>query len=352
MPNKTAKTVHYVNQFYGQLGGEEKAGVGPSVIEGTCPLGKQLEAAFSGAVKIEKTIICGDNYAAENIDEVKKFVFDVLRETGAEFFIAGPSFAAGRYGIACGSLTQAVAKELGITVIAAMNEELSPGVEIARRDVYICSVGDSAADMKNAIAGMAKLGTRLLNGERPMNPEADGYIPRKVRVNVREEKRGSRRAVDMLVAKVSGRPFTTELPMPTFDKVKPAPAVKDIRNALLAIGTEGGIVPRGNPDRIEAHNASKWKSYSLVGLMELKSGDYEVAHGGYDPVPGNANPNRVLPLDVARACQKENRFGSLLDEYPVTVGNVTAVKSAERYGHEIGLMLKEKGVMGIVMTST
>ena len=39
----------------------------------------------------------------------------------------------------------------------------------------------------------------------------------------------------------------------------------------------------------------------------LKKGDYEVAHGGYDPVPGNENPNRVLPLDVARACQKENR---------------------------------------------
>ena len=68
--------------------------------------------------------------------------------------------------------------------------------------------------------------------------------------------------------------------------------------------------------------------------------------------PGNANPNRVLPLDVARACQKELDFGALLDEYPVTVGNVTAVKSAEKYGHEMGLRLQEKGVQGIVLTST
>ena len=68
--------------------------------------------------------------------------------------------------------------------------------------------------------------------------------------------------------------------MPTYDHVPPAPAVKDIKHALLAIGTEGGIVPRGNPDHIEAHNASKWKSYSLVGIETLKAGDYEVAHGG------------------------------------------------------------------------
>ena len=166
------------------------------------------------------------------------------------------------------------------------------------------------------------------------------------------QKRGARRAVDMLIAKATGKPYITELPMPTYDHVPPAPAVKDIKHALLAIGTEGGIVPRGNPDHIEAHNASKWKSYSLVGIETLKAGDYEVAHGGYDPVPGNANPNRVLPLDVARACQKELDFGALLDEYPVTVGNVTAVKSAEKYGHEMGLRLQEKGVQGIVLTST
>ena len=345
------RTIHYINQFYGQIGGEEKAGIPPSLSDGPNHLGTQIEKAFGGAISIVKTVICGDNYAAEHGDEVKDFVFKAIRDAGAEFFIAGPSFAAGRYGIACGSLCQAVAKELKLPVMAAMNP-LSPGVDIAKRDMYICQAGDSARDMRNAIAGMARLGGKLLRGEKIGTPEEEGYIPRGVRVNVREAKRGSRRAVDMLIAKVTGQPFVTELPMPTFDRVPPAPAVADIEHALLAIGTEGGIVPRGNPDRIEAHNASKWKSYPLTGIMTLRNGDYEVAHGGYDPVPGNENPNRVLPLDVARACQKENRFGSLLEEYPVTVGNVTAVRSAERYGHEMGLMLKEKGVLGIILTST
>ena len=345
------KTIHYINQFYGQIGGEEKADVVPSAVDGAGNLGKQIEKAFGNTITIVKTIICGDNYAVEHGDEVKEFIFKVIQETGAQFFVAGPSFAAGRYGIACGSFCQAVAKELKLPTLAAMNP-LSPGVDIAKRDVYICQAGDSAHDMKNAINSMARLGNKLLKGEKVGTPEEEGYIPRGIRVNIHETRRGARRAVDMLIAKITGKPFKTELPMPIFDHVPPAAPVMDIEKALLAIGTEGGIVPRGNPDRIEAHNASKWKSYPITGIMTLKKGDYEVAHGGYDPVPANENPNRVLPLDVARACQKEKKFGSLLDEYPVTVGNVTAVRSAERYGHEMGLMLKEKGVKGIILTST
>ena len=140
--------------------------------------------------------------------------------------------------------------------------------------------------------------------------------------------------------------------MPVYDRVPPPPCIKDLTKAVIAIGTEGGIVPKGNPDRIEAHNASKWRSYPLANMTELISGEFEVAHGGYDPVAANANPNRVLPLDVARACQKEAAFAELYGNYPVTVGNVTAVRSAEKYGREIGEMLKADGVDGIILTST
>ena len=91
---------------------------------------------------------------------------------------------------------------------------------------------------------------------------------------------------------------------------------------------------------------------AFTGATRDKQGVFEVAHGGYDPVMATENPNRVLPLDVARACQKESLFGGLFDKYPVTVGNVTAVRSAEKYGREMGELLKEQGVEGIVLTST
>jgi glycine reductase len=345
------KTIHYINQFFGQIGGEEKAGESLQVRDGRMPIGSQIEMAFGGSMEIVKTLICGDNYAAENMETLIPQVLQILKDAEVGFFIAGPSFGAGRYGMACASLCQAVNKELKIPVITAMNP-VSPGVDIAKRDIFIVRTEDSARDMKNALTGMARLGNKLLSGEAIGLPEEEGYIPRGIRVNIREEKRGARRAVDMLIKKLNNQPFVTELPMPVFDHVPPAPAVKNMKTAIIAIGTEGGIVPRGNPDRIEAHNASKWRCYSIVGIEKLAKGEYEVAHGGYDPVHANENPNRVLPLDVARACRKEAAFGELFNGYPVTVGNVTAVRSAEKYGREMGEMLKKEKVDGIVLTST
>ena len=132
----------------------------------------------------------------------------------------------------------------------------------------------------------------------------------------------------------------------------PAAPPRNLAKATIAIGTEGGIVPRGNPDRIEAHNASKWCRYDIASLDGLEKGDYEVAHGGYDPVPANDDPDRVLPLDAARALEREGWFHKLHDWYPVTVGNVTAVRSAERYGRQMGEALAAEGVEGVILTST
>ena len=156
----------------------------------------------------------------------------------------------------------------------------------------------------------------------------------------------------MLLRKLRGEPFETELPIPHFDRVAPAPPVADLANAVIALVTEGGIVPKGNPDRIEAHNASKYCKYFLGNVNDLTGEDYQTAHGGYDPVYANEDPDRVLPLDAARLLEGEGALAKLYDYYYVTVGNVTAVASAERYGHEIGELLLKEGVHGVILTST
>ncbi len=347
----TVKVVHYVNQFFGQIGGEDKAGVPPTVIDGPVGVGKAIQQESGNRFEIVKTIICGDNYAAEHVDELVSYVLNLIKQINPDLFIAGPAFAAGRYGIACGTLCKEIATQLHIPVVTAMHP-LNPGVDIARKYVYIFKTGDSARDMTSAISGIIAIANKLLNKLPMGGPEEEGYIPRGIRINVRADKRGSRRAVDMMIKKLYGMPYETELPIPTFANVPPAPPIKDIKEAVIALVTEGGIVPKGNPDRIEAHNASKWCHYSIKGLDVLNKGEYEVAHGGYDPVPANENPNRVLPLDAARQLEKEGAFRKLYDEYAVTVGNVTAVSSAERYGKEIGEWLKSQGVHGVILTST
>jgi glycine reductase len=173
-----------------------------------------------------------------------------------------------------------------------------------------------------------------------------------VRVNFFEKERGSKRAVDMLIAKLNDKPFTTEYPMPDFDRVDPNPAVKDMAHATIALVTSGGIVPKGNPDHIESSSASKFGEYSLAGVYDLDADTFETAHGGYDPVYANEDADIVLPVDIMRELEKEGVIGKLHEKYYATVGNGTAVASAKKYGAEIGKRLVADGVDAVILTST
>jgi len=75
-------------------------------------------------------------------------------------------------------------------------------------------------------------------------------------------------------------------------------------------------------------------------------------HGGYDPTSANADPNRVLPLDMARTLEREGHIGRLFPCYIATVGNSTSVAQARRFGAEIAALLVNEGVQAVIFTST
>ncbi|MBI2364010.1 MAG: glycine/betaine/sarcosine/D-proline family reductase selenoprotein B, partial [Deltaproteobacteria bacterium] len=62
------RIVHYLNQFFGGLGGEEQAGAPLGSREGAVGPGKLFEQLFGGDAKVVTTLVCGDNYAVENQD--------------------------------------------------------------------------------------------------------------------------------------------------------------------------------------------------------------------------------------------------------------------------------------------
>ena len=71
---KTIRVVHYLNQFFGQLGGEEMANLPPRIVDGPVGFGVTLKGISGGRVEIVRTVICGDNYTAENTEELAKVV--------------------------------------------------------------------------------------------------------------------------------------------------------------------------------------------------------------------------------------------------------------------------------------
>ena len=346
----TYKVVHYINQFFAGIGGEEKADVAPSVREGVVGPGMALKAAFKGEAESVATIICGDSYFAENIDSASDYVCEQVKKYGADGFVAGPAFNAGRYGTACGAVCKAVGEKLGIPTVSAMYVE-NPGVDLYKKYTYIVSAADSAAGLRKAVPPMASILLRLMKGEKLGTPKEEGYIERGVRVNKFYDKLAAERAVDMLVKKMKGEPFVTEYKMPVFDRVTPRPPVKDITKATIALVTSGGIVPFGNPDHIAASSAQNYGEYCIKGVENLEKGKYESAHGGYDRTYANEDPDRVLPVDAMRKLEKEHKIGKLYDYYYATVGNGTGVANAKRFGTEIGKKLHGK-VDAVILTST
>ena len=345
------RVVQYINQFFAQIGGEEKADIPAELREGPVGPGLAFNQAWGEEAEVVATIICGDSYFNENLEKAQAEVIEMVKSQNPDMFIAGPAFNAGRYGVACGTIAKAVQDNLNIPVLTGMYIE-NPGADMFKKDVYVVSTKNSAAGMRDAVKKMAPLALKLARHEAIGASCEEGYMPNGIRVNLFEKERGSKRAVKMLIAKLNGKPYTTEFPMPSFDRVAPNPAVKDMAHATVALCTSGGIVPHGNPDRIESSSASKYGEYDIEGVMDLKEGEWETAHGGYDPVYANEDADRVLPVDVLRDMEKEGRIGKLYHYFYTTVGNGAAVASSKAFAEEYAKKMKEDGVDCVIMTST
>ncbi len=345
------RIVHYINQFFANIGGEEKADYQPELREGIVGPGMAFNGAFGDQAEIVATVICGDSYFNENLETAKKTVLDMIKGQNPDLVICGPAFNAGRYGVACGTVAAAVKEELNVPVITGMYKE-NPGADMFKNQVYVVSTKDSAAGMRDAVAIMVPLGLKLAKGEKIGASAQEGYLPNGRRVNFFEEKRGSERAVEMLLNKLAGKPYTTEFPMPDFDRVEPGAAIKDMSNAKIALVTSGGIVPKGNPDKIESSSASKYGKYDIGGVMDLTQETYETAHGGYDPTYANQDSDRVLPVDILREFEKEGKIGSLYQYFYTTTGNGTSVNNSKAFATEIGKELIADGVQAVILTST
>ena len=205
--------------------------------------------------------------------------------------------------------------------------------------------------MRTALPTMANLAKKVGKGEEVGKPADEGYIPRGERRTVLSDKRGSLRAVEMLLKRLNNEEFETELPMPEFDQVSPAPAIKDLSKSKIALVTTGGMVPLGNPDRIQSASAQKWGKYD-VSKRDALTGEYCTIHGGFDPVYANEIPDRVAPLDMLKNLEKEGIIGEVYEYFYATTGTGTSVANSVQFGEEIGKELQEAGVDGVIMTST
>lgn len=362
MSGKKLKVVHYLNQFFGQIGGEDKADIGFMVKAGPVGPGLALQNALADKADVMATIICGDNYFSKNPEQAGEEGLQLIEPYHPDLFFAGPAFAAGRYGVACGAICKAVAEKLNIPVLTGMYQE-NPGVDMYRKYAYICKTGNSARDMAESIGHMTRLVFKLISGDKEANlvsrenlprPDEYDYFPRIILRNEYTDKAAAERSIEKLLAKLRGQPFESEVVLPKFEKVEPPAPVKDLRACEIILVSDGGLVPKGNPDGLSGRGNLRWTTYEIDSFFpaHFNSSEYEIAHTGYFPVQILEDPNRLVPVDVIRDLVKEGKVGKLHPTFFSTSGNATVSRRCAEMGDEMGKEMKKRGVDAVILTST
>jgi betaine reductase len=207
------RVVYYTNQVFWQTGSEEKAGVGPSIVQGAVGPGMFINRLLGEQGKVIATAICGDNYFSERPQAVASQVLDLIEKWKPDIFIAGPAFNAGRYGLACGQVCTAVSERLGIPAVTGMFPE-NPAVSLYRSRIFIIETSNSGVGMTKAMARIINLACKLHRGERPRAPAVEGYITRGFKENIITDKLAAERAISLLLKKLHGEAFETEITFP------------------------------------------------------------------------------------------------------------------------------------------
>jgi glycine reductase len=344
------RVVHYLNQFFAGIGAEASADVPPGSRAGATGPGRLLQQALGDRAEVVATVHCGDNYAGEEPEAVDEIVA-LIAAHRPQIVITGPAFSAGRYGLACGEVAVRARDELGVTAVTGMHVD-NAATELYRTRVYVASTQKTAAGMGEAISIMARLALKLVSGRALGSPADERYVPTGRRVFEVASRPAAERAVHMLLCKVHGQPYATEWAVPRYHRVAAAPPVRDLARATIALVTTGGLVPRGNPDRLESGFATKWLRYSLEGLDALTPERWQSIHGGFDTTRINEDPHRVVPLDVARELERDGAIGRLHGELFTTTGNTSVIPTIRRFAHEMARELRAAGVEGVILTST
>lgn len=344
------RIVHYVNQFFGGLGGEDLAGMAPTYEPGPVGSGRGLTRFLEGEDRIVGTVIGGDNFMAQGGSRAVDEVIGLISAFEPDVVVAGPAFGSGRYGLACGAVCKAVIEDLGVPALTGLHPD-SPGAAEYRAWVPILVTAETAAGMSPALERLAQLASRLGQGEELGSTAEEGTLTKGLRRNTFENLRGSTRAIEMLLTKMRGESFVTEWPLPRYEPAEASEPIARGTPFRLALVTEAGIVPAGNPDRLPSGWATDWLRYPIQDREGFAEGEFESVHGGIDTSFANQDPDRQVPLDAARSMEQAGRL-SLHPDLLSTTGNMGTLRDMTRIGAEMGRALIADGVQAAIVGST
>jgi betaine reductase len=347
------KVLHYLNQFFAGIGGEDQAGHEVVFLPRAVGVGTEIEKALKAHGVEFATVACGDNYFHEAEADALRAIGAAINEFRPDIILAGPAFNAGRYGIACAKICSWVRDNWRIPAITAMHED-NPGSQEIGRHVFAIQTGASTASMPETLKRVALLMEKLIAGDESgaENFRAEYCLPIPRRFTVRTDRPDYVRALDLLLAKLNGEVYDSEIPRIEAQTHAIPNLTGSLKEMTIALVTEGGLVPKGNPDRLESSRGSRYFKYSIDGLDDLRRGEFEAMHTGYDTSTVDQDPDRIVPLDAMRVLEKAKRFKKLHDHYFVTTGTGAMPSKMAEIGAGIADELSSSGINAVLLTAT
>lgn len=167
-------TVWYMNQFYAGIGAKEFANTPPTVSDKVVGPAKVVEN--DARFRICKIIYCGDDYAYNNIDELKSLVARVLGEYKKVLFIASPSFSATEFSVINLKLCDYVQSALRIETVTGMYTDIYKKIKSDTLFNYynhldVVSTKNSAVGMREAIPKIMQIGGKKYKNQQLTDEE-------------------------------------------------------------------------------------------------------------------------------------------------------------------------------------
>lgn len=156
----------------------------------------------------------------------------------------------------------------------------------------------------------------------------------------------------MLLAKFKGEAYQTEVQFEVAHSSSVPKLSKPLSQAQIAFVTDGGLVPKGNPDSMPPVNADKFCIYSFYGAKSLDAEEYTVVHQGYDSQFVTEDPNRLIPLDAACSAVEEGKIAKVFDLFYSTAGVMTSVEKSKVFGKKICSSVRNSSIDGVIVIST
>ncbi len=345
------RVVHYVNQFFGGIGGEEHANIPPEVRLGPVGPGNALNMALGENGSVVATIVAGDNYVVEEVEAFESALDKAIADFTPDVIVAGPAFEAGRYGLAAAELCKA-AQLRGVPAVTAMYPD-NPGVLTHGKEILCIPTGISTAGMSEVLKKVSALAIKLGRGEAIGAAAYEGYLPRGLRKFVMREKTGAERAADLLKARLTGEEALSEVYLSKYETVSAPAALESFADKTIALVTTGAVVPIGNPDNMPPLFATSYYKYSIDGLDELGQGEWESVHAGFNTDHINTHdPNYALPLNAARRLEADGTIKSIYPEMFSLAGVATAVKEAQKFGAEMAREINANDIDAVLLVAT